>query len=986
MKQPNRLPQGGKINRNKEISFTYNGRKYDAYEGDSLASALLAHNVKQIGRSFKYRRVRGLMSAGVEEANGLIQLEEGHRTIPNILATQIEVYEGMVAKSVNQRPFDPQRLIGKWGKFFPAGFYYKTFMWPKSCWMLYEKYIRKAAGFGTAPIEPDPDHYHSLNQHCDILIIGAGAAGLVSAKMLADAGKDVILVEQSPALGGMLAYQNASIDGQPAQKWIAEITASLEAAPNVKILTRSTAFGYYDHNLVLISERREDHLPLSQRKGLREQCWRVRADKILLATGAIERPLIFEQNDLPGIMLAASAAKYSQQYAVLPGRKIVFFTNNDSAYSTAFSLQQSGAYIAGIVDLRQKVTKKLIEQCDKHAIPLYQNTVIEKAFGKKQIISVQLLDGAGKKQLLKCDALLTSGGWNPALHLSAQSGAKATWDDEIVSFIPGKPVQENHSIGACSGTFDLPSIMNEAAKAAQHLTDNTIPLPFKEVDTFDPVNIDTQIAVKTARSFRRSGKQFVDLQNDVTSADIELAVSEAYQSIEHIKRYTALGFGTDQGKTGNINGMLIAAQILGKKPADIGTTTFRPAYTPISFGSLAGMERGALFEPIRHTPMRMQHDQKGALYEDVGQWKRAWYYPQIGETMQQALNRESLAVHQSAGIMDASTLGKIDIKGPDAAKFLNLIYTNGWLKLGIGRCRYGIMLSEDGMVMDDGVTMRIAEDHFVMTTTTGGAANILIWLEKCLQTDWPELQVYLTSVTDHYAAMAISGPNSRKIVQEICPDVDMSPEAIPFMAFKDTKIDGIPLRILRISFTGELSFELHINANYAASLWQKVMDVGKNYDLTPYGTETMHILRAEKGFIIVGQDTDGTVTPYDLNMGWAIGKKKTDFIGLRSLSKPGLMNENRKQMVGILTAEPHIIIPEGAQLVAQPSQTKMEGHVTSSYYSAVLEKSIALALVDGGLQRMGETIYAALADGRHVKAEITSPVFYDPKGERQNVV
>ncbi len=988
-----------------KINFTYNSKKYIGFKGDSLAAALIANNVSVVTRSFKYRRKRGVMTSGAEEPNALMQIDLGAKTIPNIKATQIEIYEGLVAKSVNsgKNPnFDLGAIIGLFSKFIPAGFYYKTFMWPKSFWMKYEYFLRKFAGFGKSPKEEDPDFYDHVNYHVDILIVGAGLSGIAAAKSALKSGARVLLVDENPEIGGKSLYQNIKIDGKNSKKYIAQAKKQLDEDKNLKILTYSTAFGYYDHNLVYVNERKEEKLRKEGKKTIqklaRERIWKVRAKKVILATGAIERPIIFENNDKPGVMMADSVLKYLNYYDVLPGENPVIFTNNDSAYNLAFALLENKVNIAGIIDVRNEIDEKIIQKLAGE-VKIYKGYALQRANGNKGVSSVTIRKIADDKKLLtgekikiKCDLVAVSGGFNPVIHLSSQSGAKAIYNDKKATFLPGKPVQEEVSVGSCKGDYLAQSCFDESFKVGQKIVKDLgfKPARAKEVkiEELNLEGFENYFIVKDNKSYLRSGKQFIDMQGDVTSSDIELAAREGYESIEHVKRYTALGFGTDQGKIGNIIGILILADILGKKPQEVGTTTFRPAYTPVTFGAFAGQNTKELYDPVRKTPIHKWHIENGALFEDVGQWKRAWYYSKKGEKMQDSLNRETLSAHNSAAIMDATTLGKIDIKGPDAAKFLNMVYTNSWLKLGIGKCRYGIMLGEDGMIIDDGVTMRLAEDHYVMTTTTGGAARILQFLEFWLQTKWPNLKVYLTSLTDHYAAMAISGPNSRKIMKKIFKDVDFSKDDFPFMSFKDIEFKGVKLRILRISFTGELSYEIHINANYARSMWDLVMKEGKRFNITPYGTEAMHILRAEKGFIIVGQDTDGTLTPSDANMNWAVGKKKSDFLGMRSLSRPDMIKKGRKQLVGLETENSQDIIEEGSQIVDDKSQDKplkMHGHVTSSYYSAILKKSIALALIKDGLSREGDFIYAMSQGKEPIKAKIVSAVFYDPKGERQNV-
>lgn len=1002
MTQPNRLPKGGRIDRGRRLEFRFNHQLYEGYNGDTLASALLANGVSVIGRSFKLHRPRGIVGSGAEEPNAILQLGDGVATVPNVRATQIELHHGLSAKSVNCWPsvqFDVGALTGVFARVLPAGFYYKTFMWPKTFWRKYEHFIRKAAGLGVAPVGPDPDIYDKSNVHCDVLVVGAGPAGLAAALAAARGGARVILADEQSEFGGNLLTSSDLIDQRPAMEWVVEVLAELAAMENVCLLSRSTVFGYYDHNFLTILERRSAHLATTVAKGVRERLWRVRAKRVVIAAGAIERPLVFANNDRPGVMLASAVSTYVNRYAVAPGNNVVVFTNNDSAYYTALDLMGAGIRVAAVIDVRPEPSGVLATRVRDEAVELVGGHCIVDVKGVTRVTGVEVmrLTGrgdavAGLSNTIDCDLVAISGGWNPAVHLHSQSGARPSFSSDKSCFVPGSPVQAERSVGACNGSFGLGECISEGAAAGAEAAEANgfgdgagITLP--STSDVEEEGLRTMWLVPSHRPVGRGPKQFVDLQNDTTTADIKLASREGYQAIEHVKRYTALGFGTDQGKLGNINGAAILASTLGNEIAKTGTTTFRPPYTPVTFGAIAGRDVKALYEPVRKTALHEWHETAHAEFENVGQWKRPWYYPQRGETMQEAVNRECLAVRSGVGILDASTLGKIDVQGPDAAEFLNLVYTNDWKKLAVGRCRYGLMLGEDGMVMDDGVGSRLGEHHFVITTTTGGAAHVLAWLERWLQTEWPSLKVHLTSVTEHWATLSIAGPKSRALIAELCGDIDFSSEAFPFMAYREGTVADIAARVFRISFTGELSYEINVPANYARHVWERLMNAGVKYGITPYGTEVMHVLRAEKGFIIVGQDTDGSVTPVDLGMQWIISKNK-DFIGKRSLARADCARTDRKQLVGLLTDSPHEVLPEGAQLVDDPSvaiPTPMVGHVSSSYFSACLGRSVALALVKGGRSRIGETVFAPLADGNVRSATITSPVFYDPKGDRQNV-
>ena len=999
MTQSHRLARGGRIDRGKPLAFTFNGKPYQGYAGDTLASALLANGVHLVARSFKYHRPRGIVAAGVEEPNAVVQLGTGASTVPNARATEIALHDGLVAKSVNCWPGPEHDAFGAVqlaARFLPAGFYYKTFMWPQSFWMRYEHYIRKASGLGEAPRAGDPDVYDKINAHCDVLVVGGGPAGLAAALAAGRAGARVIVAEQADELGGSLLGSRDTIDGAPAMTWVERTLAQLRAMPEVRMLPRATVYGYHDHNFLTVAERLTDHLPPAQRLGPRERLWRVRAKQVVLATGAIERPLVFGDNDRPGVMMASAVSAYLNRWAVRPGERAVVFTNSDSAYRTALDLHDAKVPVAAVVDLRPQVRGALAERVRAAGIRVLEGSAVAAVEGGKRVKAVQVMKVAGETlagapERLDCDLIAVSGGWNPAVHLLAQSGGKPRFDERLACFVPAKSVQAERSAGACAGRFALGECLEGGlaagaeAAAAAGFGDGAAPAAPVADDAPEAPLLPMWLVPARERP-GRGAKQFVDQQNDVTAADILLAAREGFRSIEHVKRYTAMGFGTDQGKLGNINGMGILAQTLSQDIPTTGTTTFRPNYTPVTFGTVAGRDIGALFDPARKTALHGWHVAKGGLFENVGQWKRPWYYPKAGEDMHAAVARECRATREGVGMLDASTLGKIDVQGPDAAEFLNRVYSNAFLKLEVGRCRYGLMLKEDGMVLDDGVTARLGPDHFQMTTTTGGAAGVLSWLERWLQTEWPQLRVFLSSVTDHWATAAVVGPRSRDVLRKVCPDIDFSAEAFPFMTWREGMVAGVPARVFRISFSGELAYEVNVDANLGRHVWEALFAAGEEYGITPYGTETMHVLRAEKGYIIVGQETDGSMTPHDLGLGGMV-KKKGDFIGRRSLARSDMLRADRKQLVGLLTTDGATVLPEGAQLVDRPGPERpipMVGHVTSSYMSPALGRSIALAMVKGGLGRMGETVHALLTDGRAVPAVITRPVFLDPENARMN--
>ncbi len=995
MSQKNRLADGGRIDRSRTYTFFFNNHRHEGHPGDTLASALLANAVSVVGRSFKYHRPRGIVAAGVEEPNALVRLGAGARARPNLPATVIELHDGLRADSLNCWPsvdFDVRSVTQWFAPIMPAGFYYKTFMWPARYWMVYERVIRNAAGLGKAPAQPDPDVYDKMNAHCDVLVVGGGPAGLAAALAAGRAGARVILADQQPEFGGQLLGERASIDGAPALDWARAAADEISGMDEVRVLSRTTAFGYYEHNYVALVERRQPGWS-DAATGSRERLWKVRAKQVVLATGAIERPLVFAHNDRPGVMLAGAVRQYVNRYGVAPGKNVVVFTNNDDAYRTALDLAAAGVAVTAVVDARPAPAGVLAEKTIARGIEVIKGSAVIQAIGGKRLraVDVMALDGSaeavtGSARRIPCDVVAVSGGWNPAIHLFSQSGGKARFVDGNACFVPGLSVQAERSAGAANGAFGLPDCLAEgfaaggsAAAAAGFTRKSRRKQP--RADVAEEAGL-RPMWVVPAKGGKRRSKHFLDPHNDVSVADVELAAREGYQSSELTKRYTTLGMGADQGKTGNIHGLAVLAGIRGVEIPMVGTTTFRPPYTPVTFGALAGRDIGDLYDPERITPMHHWHVRAGARFEDVGQWKRPWYFPRPGETMREAVDRECLAARNAVGILDASTLGKIDIAGPDASELLNRVYTNAWKQLAIGRCRYGLMCTEDGMVFDDGVTTRLGENHYMMSTTSGNAARVLAWLEEWLQTEWPELKVYVNSVTESWATAAISGPLARALLGELT-GIELSNDAFPHMSVHGARVAGIPARVFRVSFTGETSFEINVPASRGLALWTALMDAGETFGITPFGTEAMHVLRAEKGFIIAGQETDGTVTPMDLGMAWAVSKKK-DFIGKRSLSRVDTARADRKQLVGLLTENPREVLPEGAQIVSELKDRPpmpMIGHVTSSYHSANLGRSIALALVKGGRGRMGEQIHVPLIGGT-ISATIADPVFFDPEGTR----
>ncbi len=994
--QKNRIAVGGRIDRSKPVRFSFDGKTYYGYQGDTLASALLANGVTLVGRSFKYHRPRGIVTAGPEEPNALVEVGTGAYREPNTRAPQIELYDGLVTHSQNRWPsldFDIGAINSVASRLIPSGFYYKTFKWPKDGWLFYEKFIRRAAGLGTGSTETDPDRYDKVYSHCDVLIVGAGPAGLAAALAAGRSGARVVLADEQSELGGsLLSERDRMIDGKPVSEWVEAAKAELAGMTEVRVLTRTTAFAYLDANMLSLVERLTDHIGQSA-KGPRQRLWRIRAKEVILATGAIERPLVYSDNDRPGCMLASAARTYVNRYGTMPGQRVVIMTNNDTAYQTALDLTAAGVSVAAVVDLRAHPKGALPQAARAKGIEVIDNSAITQVKGTKQIreVEVQHLTNdatgvVGSARHIYCDTVLSSGGWQPTVHLHSHTRAKVVWDDSIQAFIPGPimPGQNNRSVGSARGIFGLDASLKDGHEAGAEAAEK---FGFSRVTG----NVPSAIAEPESQTLRavwivpsnvpvgQGGKHFVDYQNDVTAADVQLAHREGYLSVEHLKRYTTMGMATDQGKTSNVNALAIMAGLKNVSIPEVGTTTFRPPYTPVTFGVFAGPDKGDFLDPIRKTALHSWHVNRGAPFECVGQWHRAWYYPKAGETMHAAVNREVRATRDSVGIFDASTLGKIDIQGPDAAWFLNMVYTNAWTKLEPGKCRYGFMCGEDGMVFDDGVTSRISENHFHMTTTTGGAPRVLSWLEEWHQCEWPDKKVYFTSVTEQWAVIALNGPNARKVLQKVVEDIDIAEDTFPFMTWRDCKVADVKARIFRISFTGALSFEINIPPSYALQVWRALIDAGEEFNITPYGTEAMHVLRAEKGFVIVGQETDGTMTPQDLGFEWIIGKAKPDFIGRRSHFRSDTKRLDRKHLVGLLTDNPTDVLPEGAQVVEhvkdKPPMT-MIGHVTSSYWSPNANRSIAMAVIKNGRNRVGQTIYLPY-EGKVVPAKITKPTFLE---------
>lgn len=981
-----RLRNGGVIDRTRALSFKWNGKYLRGYEGDTLGAALLANGERVVGRSFKLHRPRGILSAGAEESNALVALGRGARIDPSSRVTLTRLREGLEACSQNCWPsvhFDIGRVMDLVAPLWPAGFYNKTFTWPS--WHVYEPIIRRAAGIGTAPTAPDPDRYESCNAACDLLIVGGGPAGLRAAQLAGRAGLEVILAEQDFRLGGTLLWQAAQIDGMAASAWLDHVIAELSARPNVRVLAATTAFGLYDHGVAGLLERVEE---LESGSALRQRYWRVRARSTLLATGALEQPWVFEYNDLPGVMLAGAVRQYAQRFGVAAGRRIAFATNNDTGYLAALDLVRAGIDVPVLVDCRAEAPAALARALRERGVDVRAKTVVHSASGGAflKTIHVGALEAEGGTREFDVDVLGMSAGWAPAVHLFSHARGRLAFDEARRCFLPVDGTAPVAIAGALTGAQRLESALDSASCAIERVCEQlTRSMPARETLTATE-EFATRPDVAPVRWLHggRIHRQWIDFQHDVTVADVRLAVREGFDAIEHLKRYTTTGMSVDQGKTSNLNALLLAGELSQRTPMQVGTTTYRPPYTPVTLGAIAGHETSELYAPRRLLVAHDEHVSLGAHFEEAGGWMRPACYPCRGESVQAAAHREALAVRQSAGLFDASPLGKIEIAGRDAARFLDRFYINNLLSLEVGRTRYGLMLNENGNIIDDGTVARIGEHHYVVTTTSGGAERIAAWFEEWRQCEWPDLEVVVTPVTSQWATFALAGPRARDILTKLSTDVELHAASFPHLHVRTGRLCGVPTRLYRVSFSGELGFEINVPARYGSDLWRLLLkEVGKEFALTPYGVEAVLLLRLEKGFLHVGGDTDGTTSPDDVGWGEVARKKKADYIGKRSLSRADNVRSDRPQLVGLTMESSSDVFVAGAHLRLPETREGSDGWITSAAMSPTLGRPVALAMLRGGRQRSGQTV--AVHDlGRTAAAQICATAFYDPGNERLN--
>jgi sarcosine oxidase subunit alpha len=987
---PFRLAQGGRVERGRTVRFTFNGRPLEGFAGDTLASALLANGIRVVGRSFKLHRPRGIFSAGIEEPNALLRVQIGASAVPMVRATLQPLVEGMTVTSENCFPsvtFDVRRVIDFTYGLWPAGFYNKTFKWP--AWHAYEGFVRRTAGIGTLPSGANPAQYFHHNLHCDVLVVGGGIVGLAVALAASRAGVRVVLAERDRELGGYVLGERGFIEGLATRPWLAANIDELMRAPNVRIMRGTLVSGYYDHNVVTAVE---DVPAAAGNAGGVERFWRIRAKEIVLATGAIEQPLVFAHNDRPGIMLAGAVRTYLHRFGVAVGREVVIATNNDDAYQSAFDLHDAGVRVAAIVDARVDAASFVMDGVTRRGLTVHRDAMVSDTRGSPAISGVKLSFGIDRgrtegrtRAWIDCDALGMSSGWNPTVHLYSQAGGKVRYDDALACLVPQGCHQRVHIAGAANGEFDIATpiesgtvVGTEAARASTAGVRSTTPVvTAHRRQTF---RIQPLRRTPDGPAFR----QWVDFQHDVTAGDIQLAVRENYVSVEHLKRYTTTGMSVDQGKTSNLNALALLSEFSGRPMTEIGTTTFRPQFMPISLGAVAGERHGELYAPVRQLPAHPWHVRNGAQMEDYGGWRRPACYLRNGESRDHAVRREIETVRKRVGLFDGSPLGKIEIRGADAAQFLHRIYINNVISLQPGRVRYGLMLNENGIVIDDGVFARIAPDHFLVSTTAANAERIATWLDEWHQCEWPQLEVVIVPVTTQWAVLTLAGSSAREILQSMSSDIDFSASAFPHMSLRVGHVAGRSARVQRVSFTGELSYEVSVAATQADALWAELVRAGESFGMSPVGVEAWLVLRLEKGFLHVGGDTDGTTNPLDLGFRNMIEKKSGDFVGRRSLSRANDQRPQRRQLVGLEPLVGSDTLLAGAHIVTRSGETRRsEGFITSAAESPTLGRCVALAQLEGGNARTGETVTVFDA-GKCIQARVVSSAFYDPNGERMN--
>jgi len=982
VKGARRVPGAGLLNRAPAAGFSFDGRRYSGVAGESLAAALVANGEHVVARSFKYHRPRGIVGIGNEDPAGLVTLARPTGDEPNLRATMVELYDGLAAHGQNAWPsvrFDATAVTGFLSPLFPAGFYYKTFMGPAGAWPFYERVIRRIAGLGEVPVQADSEIYASTHAHADLLVAGGGVAGLQAALVAARAGARVVLADENPWFGLGALADPATIDGRPAWEWAQAAVEELAELDTVTLLSRTTVAGRYEHGFAVLCQKLRDAPPAAGDPTPRFRLWKLRVNRTIVATGALDRPQVFTNNDRPGVMTVAAAVGYLDRYGVLVGSRIAMAVRDDAAHAAAARLARAGAEVT-VLDSRDTGSGMA---SDAGATVEWRSRVVDVA-GRSGIRSVRV-DGPRGERWLTADALAVRDGWSPTLHLYAQTGGKAVWDDARTMFVPGTAEVGAVTVGACNGTFGLREGLAEATAAAAALCTD---LGLAAATGAPAVEGDIGMSVGDGQGVASRGRKhcFVDVQNDVTLADLDLAVREGYRSIEHVKRYTTLGMGTDQGKLGNINGVRAIAEARGEAVSAIGTTRFRPPTVPLPMGVVAAHLSPDQHHPMRRTAVHQMHEDAGCVWLNAGAWLRPQFYRRGTETDLEAVNREVMAVRENVGLVDVSTLGKIEIAGPDVATLLNRVYTNGWSTLKVGMGRYGIMLREDGMVFDDGVTTRIAEQHYVMSTTSGGAGAVYEWLTSLLETRWRDLRVALVPVTEEWFAVAIAGPKARDVLARVAEGFDISNQAFPFMGARTGRVAAIPARVNRISFSGELSYEINVPADRATELWSALLEAGAPEAMAPYGVESMGVLRLEKGHFVIGREAEGRTNPYDIGLGRMVSSKKW-FIGKEALEFPEMKNPRRRQIVGVVPVDKRERLPRSAHLVIPERPDEVggsQGWVASMAWSPVFDHDIALALVEGGHGRIGERLAAySPMDGKRVAVDLVAPHFYDPDGGRQ---